>query len=466
MFSKSGTSFLRTTTFRLTLWYLGVFSILLLAVFGVVYVFLASRLYDQADLEIMNTAKEFGTLYTEQGVKALQSEFLREAASKGADHVFFELVSPEGLLLASSRRDRLEDEGTFGLGAVPSGQTDSLRTVSVPDGKHKVRVGYHFLGDGNLLKIGNTLEGDEILLERYRETFGWALAIMLICGGVVGWLLARKAMAGVKRVTETARQIALQDFGQRVVLGHEGEEIQALGRAFNGMLERTESLFNELQRITDHIAHELRTPITRIRGTAETTLKHGETLDEFREMAATVIDGSDDLIEIIGTMLEIAKTNSGAIELKQDPLPLQEILVGAMDLFAPMAEDRRIKIQLIESAQAEKATVRGDRPKLQRVVANLLDNAIKYTPPGGTITLSIEADAAGVTLAVADTGTGIDPKDIPRIFDRFYRGDQSRSTPGSGLGLSLAQSIVHAHGGAITVASSASGTTFKVSLPT
>lgn len=465
MFSKRGASFLRTTTFRLTLWYLGVFSVLSLAVFVVVYMFLASRLYDQTDNEIMNTAKEFEALYREHGVKALQAEFTREAASRGIGRVFSELISPEGKLLATSDLSQWSGLETARLDATaPSEDKASFRTLSLPGHRHKVRVISMPAADGNVIKVGGALAGDEILLERYRETIGTALAIMLVCGGFVGWLLARKAMSGVKRVTETATRIGRHDFfGQRVTLADEGEEISALVHAFNAMLVRIESLLGELQQITDNVAHELRTPITRIRGIAETTLKGSGDIDEYREMAASVIDGSDDLIEMIGTMLEIAKADSGVAELIVAPLDIRIIVEEAAELFTPAAEDRRIAIHLVRPQEPVLAL--GDRPRLQRVVANLLDNAIKYTPSGGTVTLSVGADAAGVKVEIADTGAGMDENDIPRVFDRFYRGDKSRSTAGGGLGLSLALAIIRAHGGDITVKSTKAGSAFTVLLP-
>ena len=464
MFSKKSANFLRTTTFRLTLWYLGVFSLLSLAMFVVVYLFLASHLYDRTDNEIMNTAEEFETLYEQQGVRALQAEFTREAASRGTERVFFELISPKGKVLATSDLSQWHGSETLPLEAdVTSGNKVSFRTLSLSEHRHKVRVVAISATDGNVIEIGTTLQGDEILLERFREIFGTALVIMLVCGGLVGWLLARKAMSGVKRVTETATRIGRHDFGQRVAFADEGEEIRALVHAFNDMLERTELLLNELQQITDNVAHDLRTPITRIRGIAETTLKGGEDLDEYREMAAAVIDGSDELIEMISTMLEIAKTDSGVTELAVAALDIREIVEQAADLFAPAAEDKRIDIHLAQPQHA--VMVLGDRSRLQRVVANLLDNAIKYTPAGGTVSLSIDAEAAGVKVAITDSGMGIDANDIPKIFDRFYRGDQCRSTTGSGLGLSLVLAIIRGHGGDITVKSAEAGSTFIVFLP-
>jgi signal transduction histidine kinase len=376
MFSKNAISFGRTTTFRLTLWYLSVFSVLSLTVFGVVYFFLTSHLHDQTDLEIQDSAKEFSALYQEQGLQALRSEFMREAQSQEPDWGFFVLRSAAGNVLTASNPQ---------MKTIPINPVERFQSLELSGNDASVRVGSFILDDGSILQIGITLEGEEILLERYRETFGTALIIMIVCGGLVGWWMARKAMAGVKRVTEAANQIGQHDFDRRVEISNEGEEIRALGYAFNGMLDRTESLFNELQHITDHIAHELRTPITRIRGTAETTLKHGKTLEEFREMVGAVIDGSDDLIGIIGTLLEISKTNSGAAKLEQTSVQLSEILDEAIDLFAPLAEEKQIHIRF--DAKSDDSTILGHRSKLQRIVANLLDNAIKYTPINGNISV-------------------------------------------------------------------------------
>ncbi|MBI5185720.1 MAG: HAMP domain-containing protein [Nitrospinae bacterium] len=268
----------------------------------------------------------------------------------------------------------------------------------------------------------------------------------------------------MQRVTYTTTRIGKGDLGRRVPLGNEGQEINALAHAFNEMLERIESLVRELKQITDNVAHELRTPITRIRGMAETTLTGSGDLNQYREMAASVIEGSDRLIEMINTMLEIAITDSGVAELAREPLDIREIVREAADLFKPLAEDKGIDIQLDIPPQA--VIVPGDRPRLQRAVANLLDNAIKYTPSGGTVTISLETDTTRAKVEIADTGMGIDKKNISRIFDRFYRCDESRSTPGSGLGLSLALAIIRAHGGNIIMKSApGSGTSFAIVLP-
>ncbi len=461
-----GFKFLHTTTFRLTIWYLGVFSALSMAVFAIVYIFLTSHLHDNIDREITNSAKEFSTLYREHGVKALQSEFTREAASRGTERVFFELVSIKGNLLAHSDLHHWKNINKAIPKSLPHNFKNKLifYTIMLPKHKYKTRVVSISTFDGNTIRIGITLKGDEVLLQRYRETIGTALLIMLISGGLIGWQLTRKAMAGIKKITETAIRIGEHDFSRRVELTKENEEIKSLANAFNNMLEHIESLMKELREITDNIAHELRTPITRIRGMAETIIKYTEKPEDYYEMAAMVIEECDNLIEMINTMLEISRTDSGVTKFSIVPVNILEIVKDAADLFTPAADDKNIKI-IVLNKSSKAITVNGDRSKLQRVVADILDNAVKYTPSHGIITMSITSDKKNIKITIKNTGNGIEKKDISKIFDRFYRCDKSRSTLGNGLGLSLALAIIRALNGNISVKSTKTETSFTISLP-
>lgn len=461
---KSASNFLQTMTFRLTIWYLVVFSVLSVAVFLVVYVSLTFRLQDQADYELFNELKEFSELYQARGISVLQTEFVREAESQGTGQVLFQLRSADGTILASSDRDNWKGIDTDRPDKQVIDTTGKFySTISLPEQEYKVRLLALTVDDKKILEGAILLSREERILERYRETFGIALMIMIGCGGLFGFLLARKAMAGVQRVTDTALSIGRNELGRRVELTHEGEEIDALVRAFNGMLERIEGLLGELRQVTDNVAHELRTPVTRIRGMAETTLKGEDDVAEYKEMAAMVINGCDDLIEMITTMLEIAQTDSGTVEMVSVPLDLHELVEEAVDLFNPVAEDNGIGLTLANASRS--VMISGDRRKLQRAVANLVDNGIKYSTRGDTITLTVGIQAGMATVEIADTGIGIDENDLPHIFERFYRADKSRSTTGNGLGLALAQAIVHAHQGDIKVESSKSGSIFTLLLP-
>jgi heavy metal sensor kinase len=454
-----------TTTFRLTLWYAGLFGTLSLMAFLWVYLDLAAGLNRQVDRQLSDDASEFEELYRQGGLKPLQHEFDREAGTEGIGRVFMRLTSPNQKILAASN---LHAWG--GLGPVLPTDGVSVRrpvsyaTLSLPDHSHKIRTILKPLGDGNFLQIGTTLKTNETLMESYRETFGTALVVMLLTGAVAGWLLARRAMSGVARVTQTAVRIGEGDLSRRVPLGQEGQEIDDLARAFNTMLERIQTLIGELKEVTDNIAHDLRSPLTRIRGIAETTFTGRTNLEGYREMASTVIEESDRLVEMINTMLEIAQTDAGLAELSEGPVDIRRIMQEAAELFQPMAEDKGVR--LVSDAGEHPLTIQGDRVRLQRVIANLLDNAIKYTPAGGRASLSAEETRSRVIVRVSDTGIGIREADLSRIFDRFYRSDPSRSTPGNGLGLSLAQAVIRAHRGEIKVTSSpGQGSTFTLILP-
>jgi len=465
MYLKKKGNIFHTVTFRLTLWYTVLFAILALTVFFIMYITLTSNLSQRMDANLLNEAKEFGALYRTGGIEMLKVEFERETQSEGIDRMFCRLFSPSMETLASSdpgvwanldlQQSKLEDF---------SNKAEAFKTLSVPGYEHKARVIYEKTYDGNIIEIGHTLRDDEELMEDYREIFGSAMALMLVCGGLLGWFVAKRAMIGVERVTQTAVNIGKGGLAYRVPLGNEGKEIENLATAFNDMLERIESLITELKEVTNNIAHDLRSPITRIRGVAETTLTGESGIDEYKEMAGIIVEESDRLVGMINAMLEIAKVDSGIVSFSKTDVDMLKIIKDAYGLFQPVAEDKGIHLEV--DLPEEPLIILGDCARLQRVVANLLDNAIKYTPASGKVLLRAKTTQTNVVISVIDSGIGIGEEDLPHIFDRFYRVDQSRSTPGNGLGLSLAQAIVRAHVGEITAESHlGKGSTFTIIIP-
>jgi signal transduction histidine kinase len=229
------------------------------------------------------------------------------------------------------------------------------------------------------------------------------------------------------------------------------------------MLDRIETLVAGIKEMTDNIAHDLKSPITRIRGQAELALTGGGSLTEYETMAGSAVEECDRLLEMIDTMLFISRTEAGVTQPRLQALDLAAVVRDAGRLFQALADEKRIRL----SCHApEPLPLAGDIRLLQRMIANLLDNAVKYTPAEGAVTVSARRDpAAGCVIEVADTGPGISPADLPHIFERFYRGDPSRSETGSGLGLSFARAVARAHGGDITAATSDAGSVFRVLLP-
>ena len=229
------------------------------------------------------------------------------------------------------------------------------------------------------------------------------------------------------------------------------------------MLDRIQELMSQMKEITENIAHDLRSPITRMRGLAEMALTGDNTNDNYPIVTGTIIEECDRLLEMINAMLDISEAESGLMKLKAEPVDIAVLLHDVSDLFQPVAENRGISMAL---DTPHSITVFGEPKKLQRVFSNLIDNALKYTLPGGSVYISIREANNSIVVTIRDSGLGIAAEDLPHIFDRFFRGEKSRSTQGNGLGLSLAQAFVLVHGGTITVTSTpGQGSQFVVTLP-
>lgn len=291
------------------------------------------------------------------------------------------------------------------------------------------------------------------------------MAFLVVLAALIGWFMARQALSGVGEVTRTARHISSGGtLEERVPVNPMGDEIAQLATTFNQMLDRIQKLVMGIKEMSDNIAHDLKSPITIIRGIAEVTLTTETSLDGYKQMAASTIEECDRLLDMVNTMLLISKTEAGVGQLKYEAMDIARVIRDACTLFHPLAEDKGVNMTWNVPDQC---SLYGDIRMIQRMMANLLDNAIKYTPANETIDVSVhEDDRHSVIISVRDTGIGISEKDLPHIFERFYRCDPSRPQTGIGLGLSLAQAIAQAHGGNIYVTSSLDkGSTFTVTLP-
>jgi heavy metal sensor kinase len=454
----------RSLAFRLAVLYTATCAILSIAAFLIFYQLMISNMHARADNALTEELNECSSLLAAKGLAPLKEEIYRKAQSAGTGKVFLRLLATDGKEIASSDLGPWQGIGTGNSALQHLAQGRPVfETYRPPGGEHSVRVIYGMAAPGMVLEIGRSLKDDEEILEDFRQAFRTAIAIVLTLVALGGWLVARQALSGVREVTRTAMAISQGAMEKRVPLTGRGDEIDRLSQTFNHMLERIQSLISEIKQVTDNIAHDLRSPVTRIRGLAEVTLTTGRSLDEYQTMAASTVEECDRLLGMINTMLEISEFEAGVATLSITKVDISNLIEEACDLFQPLAEDKGL---VIKTKVPPQLLVSADRSKLQRAFTNLLDNAIKYTPLGGTVTISVKDGGKGVIISLRDTGIGIAAGDIPRIFDRFYRADMSRSEPGAGLGLSLVLAIVQAHGGNIQVNSSpGSGSTFAIVLP-
>lgn len=455
-----------TLTFRLTLWYAGIFAVSSCVAFLFFYMLITSVIRERTDQDLLDQSGKFSKLLETNGIDAVKRVAIVEAQAAGEKKIFFRILSQNGQAFFSSNMSYWEDISVSipAIKALIRGDGSIFDTIAIQGRKYEVRILYSILGPGLIMQLGQSMESYTRFMEVFEKIFIITMTFLIVLAALVGWFMARRALYGLEAVTRTARKISDGALEKRVPVNPRGDEIDQLARTFNQMLDRIQTLVTGIKEMSDNIAHDLKSPITRIRGIAEITLTTDTSLEEYGRMAASTIEECDRLLDMINTMLLISKTEAGVRQIQPEKMDMARVVRDACELFQPMAEDKGIAIDCnIQGKQPLYA----DIGMMQRMIANLLDNAIKYNSPGGKVYLSVHTDEGkGVVISINDTGIGISEKDLPHIFERFYRCDPSRSQTGTGLGLSLARAIALAHHGDISVASAeGKGSAFTVTIP-
>jgi heavy metal sensor kinase len=465
MFLRQRLRVTRKLAFRLTLWYAGIFSVSCFGALAVFYFATSSVIRYQTDLELLKDAKEFSSTYRTEGMGELKAAMLTEMESEGADNMFLRLLNRNGevFVLPGGSGWRDADQGEALRDRLGGEENHYFETLVVSHRPYPFRVLTARLTTDTIIQIAQSLENDEHLIEACREVLSVTLGVVALFSALGGFLFARRALAGVEEVTRTANEISKGAFDRRVKVQGRGEEIDTLAETFNRMVGKIEALIRGMKEMTDNIAHDLKSPITRIRGMAETSLTSGKSPKDLKLVPGSIVEECDRLLVMINTMLDISEAEAGVAKLTIEEIDIAQVVQDACDLFQPVAENNQL--QMIQRLTGD-ATISGDKTKIQRAVSNLLDNALKYSARGGTVTASVEGEHDRVMFSVNDTGPGISERDLPHIFDRFFRGDPSRSQPGTGLGLNLTLAIARAHGGDVKVTSVPGyGSTFTMTLP-
>lgn len=465
MSSKAMLKFRGTLAFRLTIWYGAVFSIVSVAAFLFFYLMITSGMKQRIDRDLLKQLAEFRTIYNLEGLETLERTAMFQSLAAGEKDFFFRLLYPSGVAFSSSNMSYWKEIGVDRklVGTLVDDSNHQFEEVSISSSKKKVRVLYAAMGKNIIIQLGRSMADYIKIIETFQKLFFSTMTFLILVAACIGWFMARRALSGVEAVTKTAKQISETDLGKRVPLTIGADEIDRLASTFNSMLDRIEKLVNRIREMGDNIAHDLKSPVTRIRGVAELSLTGETSMDDYRKMAGDTIESCDQLLDMINTMLMISRTEAGVDKLILEPVDMARVVLAACELFMPIAEDKPIALSC---NAGENQVISGDVRLIQRMTANLLDNALKYTKPQGKVDISVYNDKEYIYLSVKDTGIGISPENTQRIFDRFFRCDQSRSFGGTGLGLSLSKAIAKAHKGKINVQSKlGQGSTFVVSIP-
>lgn len=454
----------RTTTFKLTLVYLAVFALAVLFLLGY-FAWNTNRLITE---QIQETVDAEITGLTEQyrlsGIRRLVLVIQGRAQRPGSNLYLLTTFTGEGLAgnVGSLTPGVLDHSGWV--------ETAYRRLDEGEGAEHRALARVEQLPGGFRLLVGRDLDEREHLLDIVFSALRWLIGLLVVLGLAGGLFVTRRVLRRVDAMTGTTQTIMAGDLGGRLPIAGTGDEIDRLAGNLNAMLERIEVLMRGLKEVSDNIAHDLKTPLTRLRNRAEEALRSAKNEGDYREALEATIDESDGLIRTFNALLMIARAESGQGREDMADVDAAEIVRGVADLYEPVADDRGLGIAIDAPAPVP---VHGNRELISQALANLVDNAIKYAEPGPPVVngvpAPIEITARGegdhILLSVADHGPGIAPADRGRVVDRFVRLERSRSQPGSGLGLSLASAVAHLHGGELRLEDNAPGLRAVISLP-
>jgi heavy metal sensor kinase len=464
MFSRLPNDLSSKVALRLTAWYSIAFALSTVFLFGFAYFLLASSLSKEDQEVVQLRLKELSAVYQTGGMATLEREVTIEKGLHKDDSFLIRLASRENKTLIAATPRTWEG---FDLKALERIRPDlDILSLQLPMREKRIflEVLSLRLDDGHILQAGKSTEARERILEHFRDAFlvvAIPLALLALIGGT---FLASRALHPVRQVIRTIREISKGRLEARAPSPKAGDELKELVMLFNGMVDKIEALVTGMRESLDNVSHDLRTPMTRLRGIAEMALQSGEDIEAYREALADCMEESERILKMLNTLMDISEAETGVIRLEIKPVPLSDIVHDVVELYRYVAEDKNL---VLEARIRDKVFVNVDAVRMRQVLGNLLDNAIKYTPSGGRVDITTHRTEEGEIVSVKDTGIGIPSGEMPKIWDRLYRGDQSRSQRGLGLGLSLVKAVVKAHGGKVDVQSEpGKGSLFTILIPT
>jgi two-component system OmpR family sensor kinase len=465
----------RSLRFQLITWYAG----LLLGAFGIIGVATYLALQDSLTGALKETqlrrARQIGHLLLEglrdpavRGGDRLEKE-IEESFAPGQNNRFIRITALDGTKLYTSqlRPGTSFDPVRIAAPQWPAGP-EAARTVALPEGRAMILTAHKVQGprgEAYLVETGAPLDGVRADLRKWLLFLGAMLPVLAVIALGGGYLLIKRALSSVDKISATAERISSHNLGERLPVAQTGDELERLSVALNRMIHRLDASFQHSRRFVADASHELRTPLTVLRGELEFFVYESKLPAEWRERLGSALEEVVRLSHIVEGLFAISRLDAGEAAAGWVKFDLAQLVASTVDQMSLLAEDKNIRLACSTS---HGVWVEGDRSRLKQVVVNLLDNAIKYTPARGTVTLAVSAQGNQAVLEVTDTGIGIPPEALPRVFERFFRVDTARSREqgGAGLGLSIVKSICTAHQGRVEAASTpGEGSRFRVELP-
>jgi signal transduction histidine kinase len=453
---------------RLAAIYALVFALGASALFGVLYFVLARSLEERDRAAVEQRATTYALAYEQGGAFALRAR-LSADSSPDVRSLFVRLLGPDGsTVFASVPSDWVDPQVERHL--VPDGwggwSAQEIHSVRIPrDAARDLAVASRLLPDGRLIQVARSGDSRAVLLAPLRRDFAAVGAVALVLSLTAGTFLAWRATRPLRQVAATARRIIDEDdFSARIPNAAGGGELAVLARQLNTLLDKNSDHVRVLRETLDNLAHDMRTPLTRLRGTAELSLRDGGNPADARSALASCIDETDHVLHLLEVLLDVSAAEAGALALRRERLDMRSLVNRAADLYREVAEQKGIRVDVEVPGAAE---LEGDPVRISQALSNLVDNALKYTPEGGRVTIAVATEPGAVTVAVSDSGPGVPQAERDAVWRRLYRGDASRSQRGLGLGLTLVRAVAEAHGGSASVGDApGGGARFQLRFPT
>jgi len=430
------TRFLHSSTFRLALIYMLLFGSSVLVLLGFIYWSTVSYMSSQTDATIEFEILDLTDRYRSSGLGGLTT-LLKARLSRRPPGASIYLLTNRNLEPLIGNLDSWPVNADIHDGWL---EFDLKNTQDAQP--HRARARLFRLTGGYLLLVGRDIHDFEMTRGRISMSLVWASGIMLILGSLGSIMMGRSTLHRIEAINQTSRDIMSGDLSRRIPSRNTGDDFDVLTDNLNAMLDQIESLMESVRRVSDNVAHDLRTPLARLRNRLEESL-HQADADERRTPALEqALEEADALLLTFNALLRIARIESQEDSADFAPLDIGALINDVMELYEPLAESKQLQFA---AALTTELTYVGDRDLLFQALANLLDNAIKYTPPGGRVRLTLENEGAGVCLRLCDSGPGIEKAQREQVFQRFFRLEQSRTTAGNGLGMSLVQAVMQRH---------------------
>ncbi len=462
MFSALPDRLRQALGFRLALFYFVLFVTSTLLLAGLTYTLLASTLVQRDHEIIQDLVERYAEVYDARGLDALEQALAADQSAGRHDGLLVRVIAGGRAVAFFRAPADWSARDVSRLDALAGG--DALAEVPATRREIVLEVASRRLWDGTIVQVGRSSEERQALLRRFRSLALVLAAAILLAATIGGLVLTRSTLAPLHQLAGTVEHIvATGSIEARVTTHGTDDPIDQLGGLFNRMLDRIGTLVSGMRGALDNVAHDLRTPLARLRSRAESALQREACSAEDREALADCVEQADRVSGMLDALMDIAEAETGTMPLHREPLEIATLVDEVADLYADVAEEKGLRLVAEVAPGLE---VAADRTRLRQALANLVDNAVKYTPAGGQVVVSAAAEGNRVSLRVSDTGPGIPEADLPHIWERLYRGDKSRHERGLGLGLSLVRAIARAHGGDVTAESPAgAGATFTLTLP-